>query len=241
MPVLKELTKVLGACVLLLSPLTLMALWNDSNSQQIAQVSTKPTLKVTTIKTSLPWLDEKRFRFDIDIKLPRYQKQFEKAAQENGIPWTLLASQAYQESRWNHKAKSPTGVRGLMMLTRNTASSLGIENRLDPIQSIDGGARYYAYLEKQVPKFIPKYDRIWIALAAYNVGMGHIKDAQTLARKFNKNPYRWDDLKTVLPLLAQKKYYKTLPYGYARGYEPIRYVKRIRDYWSLLERYLGEV
>ena len=128
-----------------------------------------------------------------------------------------------------------------MMLTRDTASSLGIQNREDPTKSIVGGARYFRNLEKQLPRHIGKTDRIAIALAAYNVGMGHIKDAQFLARRMGKNPYAWDDLKTTLPLLTKKSYYKTLQYGYARGWEPVRYVKRIRAYHSLLEQYLRQV
>ena len=127
------------------------------------------------------------------------------------------------------------------MLTRDTASSLGIENREDPTKSIEGGARYFQSLEKRLPRRIGKADRIWIALAAYNVGMGHIKDAQRLARRMGKNPHSWNDLKTTLPLLAQKSYYKTLEHGYARGWEPVRYVKRIRAYHALLEQYLREI
>ena len=128
-----------------------------------------------------------------------------------------------------------------MMLTRNTASSLGIQNRTDPAKSIEGGARYFRNLEKRLPGQIGKADRIWIALAAYNVGMGHIKDAQQLASRMGKNPNSWKDLKTILPLLAQKSYYETLRHGYARGWEPVRYVKRIRTYHALLERHLREI
>ena len=80
-----------------------------------------------------------------------------------------------------------------------------------------------------------------MALAAYNVGMGHIKDAQRLAERMDKNPYSWKDLRTVLPLLAKKQYYKSLRYGYARGWEPVQYVKRIRAYHTLLEHYFREV
>ena len=128
-----------------------------------------------------------------------------------------------------------------MMLTKKTASSLGVTNRLDPDKSIDGGARYLAYLEKWVPEQISHSDRIWFALAAYNVGMGHIKDAQKLAQNFDINPNSWKDLKKVLPLLAQKQHYKSLHYGYARGWEPVHYVQRIRELHALLEDYLREI
>ena len=192
-------------------------------------------------KPDLPWWERERFSHHIETRLPQYKHQLQGVARAYGISWTLLAAQAYQESRWDRHAVSPTGVRGIMMLTRNTASSLGIQNRLDPNKSIEGGARYFRMLEKRLPRHIRKPDRIWIALAAYNVGMGHIKDAQNLARRMGKNPDLWNDLKTVLPLLSEKKYHKTLRYGYARGREPVQYVNRIRAYHALLEQFLREI
>ena len=183
----------------------------------------------------LPQFDRQQFFRHTKTRLPQYRKEFQDAGVKYRLPWVLLASQAYQESRWNRNARSPTGVRGLMMLTRDTASDMGIKNRLDPRKSIRGGARYLARLLAQLPETIQASDRIYFALAAYNVGMGHIKDAQTLATRLNKDPTRWDDLKTVLPLLAKKKYYKTLPNRYARGWEPVQYVKRIRAYREILQ------
>ena len=193
------------------------------------------------VASNLPLWEKVRFQRHIETRLPQYRRQFEGVAKAYNISWTLLAAQAYQESRWDPHAVSPTGVRGIMMLTRDTASSLGIQNREDPTKSIVGGARYFRNLEKQLPRHIGKADRIAIALAAYNVGMGHIKDAQLLARQMGKNPHSWDDIKTTLPLLTQKSYYETLQYGYARGWEPVRYVKRIRAYHALLEQYLRQI
>lgn len=169
-------------------------------------------------------------------RLPRYKPLFRTAAERHDLPWTLLAAQSYQESHWNPEARSPTGVRGLMMLTRITARAVGVENRLDPKQSVFGGARYLSRMIARVPDRVVGPDRIWFALAAYNVGMGHMHDAQTLARRLGRNPYRWADLEDVLPLLSQKAYYKDLKYGYARGTEPVRYVARIRDFRDILER-----
>jgi len=122
----------------------------------------------------------------------------------------------------------------MMMLTLTTAKSLGVKNRLDAKQSIFGGAKYIAQLEKRLGKNIKGQNRILLALAAYNVGMGHMHDAQTLARRMNKDPYSWRDIKTVLPLLSQKKYYKQLKYGYARGSEPVRYVNSIHQYADII-------
>lgn len=184
----------------------------------------------------LPYLEEKVFLRHVNSRLPRYKAVFQKEAQRRGIPWKLLASQAYQESRWNPRAVSPTGVRGIMMLTRNTSSSYGIQNRLDPQASIHGGARHLSRLLRQLPPEVTEPDRTWIALAAYNVGMGHVKDARMLASRLGKDPNRWSGLREVLPLLAQKEYYKTLPHRYARGWEPVQYVRRIRGYWALLKQ-----
>lgn len=126
------------------------------------------------------------------------------------------------------------------MLTRRTAASLGIRNRLDPMKSIHGGAEYLAIMQKRIPAAVPIPDRRFFALAAYNVGLGHIKDARTLALRKSKDPNRWPDIMQVLPLLSQKKYYRSLRYGYARGEEPVTYVQRIRAYQVLLDQTISK-
>jgi len=180
------------------------------------------------------YYDTKVFHKRMETRLPKYEKYFKKASAKYDIAWILLAAQSYQESHWNAKAKSHTGVRGMMMLTRKTAASLGVKNRLNPKESIFGGAKYISELEKRFGDEIKGSNRIMFALAAYNVGMGHMHDAQTLARRLNKDPYLWKDIKTVLPLLSQKKYYKQLKYGYARGSEPVRYVSAIQHYADII-------
>lgn len=180
------------------------------------------------------YVDTRKFVKRIHTVLPRYRNHFEKAANEHNINWTLLAAQAYQESHWRPGARSPTGVRGIMMLTLNTAKELEIKSRLDPVQSILGGARYFKKLYQRIPDEVQEPDRSWFSLAAYNVGMGHLYDARELAKRLQKNPNRWDSLSEVFPLLSRKKYYKTLKHGYARGREPVTYVRRIRDYQDIL-------
>ncbi|MFW2371762.1 MAG: membrane-bound lytic murein transglycosylase MltF [Gammaproteobacteria bacterium] len=184
------------------------------------------------------YVDIKHFRKRINQRLPKYQENFKAAGTKYNLPWTLLAAQAYQESHWNPKAKSPTGVRGMMMLTLNTAKAVGVSNRLDPVQSINGGAKYLRRMLKRIPDEIEEEDRIWFALAAYNVGYGHLRDARKLAMQLGKNPNRWVDIKEILPLLANKKYYRTLKHGYARGSEPVQYVQSIREYQQVLEQRL---
>jgi membrane-bound lytic murein transglycosylase F len=197
---------------------------------------------------TLEWLIEKNFghtksfdyvgnctfRRHFKQRLPKLQGFFEAAAEQNGLDWRLLAAMGYQESHWNPKAVSPTGVRGVMMLTQSTAKQLGVKNRLDPKESIFGGARYLAQRIKKIPKRIPEPDRTWMALAAYNVGLGHLEDARVLTERRKGNPDSWIEVKQHLPLLSKKKWYKQTKHGYARGREPVLYVKNIRNYYSLL-------
>jgi membrane-bound lytic murein transglycosylase F len=180
------------------------------------------------------YVDMRTFIRRMKSRLPKLASLFEKAAEKYGVPSTLLAAQAYQESHWNRRAKSPTGVRGIMMLTLTTAKEMGVESRLNAEQSIMGGAKYLSKLEARVPDSVQGEDRWWYALAAYNMGMGHLHDARALADDLDLDPDNWRDLKGVLPLLSQKKYYKNLKYGYARGAEPVSYVRQIRNYRNIL-------
>ncbi len=186
------------------------------------------------------YYDTKMFNKRIKSRLPKYEKFFKEAAQKYDIPWQLIAAQSYQESHWNPRAKSFTGVRGLMMLTLSTAKQLGVKNRLDPRQSIMGGARHLKQMIKNVPKGVEGENRLKFALAAYNIGMGHVHDAQKLAKRIGLNQNIWNDLRVVLPLLSQKRYYRTLKYGYARGSEPVKYVSSIYDYGDILQKYLKD-
>ena len=180
------------------------------------------------------YVDMRSFIRRIQSRLPALQPLFQQAAEKYDIPWTLLAAQAYQESHWNRRAKSPTGVRGIMMLTLTTAKEMGVTSRLDAAQSIMGGARYLRSLEKRIPDSVDGQDRWWFAMAAYNVGMGHLQDARGLAGELDLDPDSWLDMRGVLPLLAQKKYYKDLKYGRARGREPVAYVSKVRNYQNIL-------
>jgi membrane-bound lytic murein transglycosylase F len=182
------------------------------------------------------YVDIRVFHRRVRSRLPQYRSLFEEVAEEYGFSWTLLAAQAYQESHWNPQAKSPTGVRGMMMLTQRTAQSLGFVSRVCPENSIRGGAQYLAKMLSQVSPNVDENERIWFALAAYNIGMGHIHDAQGLAHELGYNPYVWKEFREVLPLLSQKKYYSGLRYGYARGSEPVTYVQRIREFKDILDQ-----
>jgi membrane-bound lytic murein transglycosylase F len=182
----------------------------------------------------LNFVDRRTFWRHVDQRLSQYRAEFEAAAAEYGLDWRLLAAVGYQESHWNPKARSPTGVRGIMMLTLPTARRVGVDNRLDPVQSIRGGARYLAMLEEAIPERIAEPDRTWLALAGYNVGFGHLEDARILTERQGGDPDKWADVKQRLPLLSRKQFYSQLKHGYARGREPVIYVDNIRSYYDLL-------
>lgn len=175
------------------------------------------------------------FRRHVKSRLPALTSFFHQAAEKHNIDWRLLAAVAYQESHWNKHAVSPTGVRGIMMLTRSTAKQMGVTDRLDPQQSIDGGARYLVSRMKRIPARIQEPDKTWMALASYNIGYGHLEDARILTQKQGGNPDRWVDVKERLPLLTQKKWYAQTKYGYARGNEPVTYIENVRHYLKMLK------
>ncbi len=184
--------------------------------------------------------DTRVFLDRVRTRLPKCRNLFERAGARFGFSWRLLAAVAYQESQWNPQAESPTGVRGMMMLTRRTADSLGVKNRLSAQQSIFAGAKHLRDLVNRQPAFLDDETRLWMALASYNVGYLHLRDARALAVVLEKDPNSWSDLETVLPLLSQPKYYRRLAHGYARGWEPVIYVKRVRNYRDLLERHVAD-
>jgi membrane-bound lytic murein transglycosylase F len=184
------------------------------------------------------YVDTRTFLRAVDSTLPDLRPMFEKYAQE--IDWRLLAAISYQESHWDPLATSPTGVRGLMMLTKNTAQSLGLTDRTDAEQSISGGMRYLQDMMTKVPDTVPPDERIWFALAAYNMGYAHMLDARALTAKQKGNPDSWAEVKQRLPQLSLKPYYSRLTYGYARGHEAYAYVENIRKYQISLVGYLIE-
>jgi membrane-bound lytic murein transglycosylase F len=182
----------------------------------------------------LGFVDNRTFARHLAQRLPPMIPHFKQAAEKTDLDWQLLAAMGYQESHWNPDAISPTGVKGIMMLTTATAKQMGIEDRTDIKQSISGGARYLRRMERKLPERIQEPDRTWMALASYNVGFGHLEDARILTQRNNGDPDKWADVKQHLPLLAQKKFYKTVKYGFARGKEPVHYVDNIRSYYDLL-------
>ena len=177
------------------------------------------------------------FLIKLRTVLPRYVDLFKRAEETSGIDWRLLAAISYQESHWDPYATSPTNVRGMMMLTEDTADRMGVSNRLDPEQSIIAGARYMVLLKETIPERIAEPDRTWLALAAYNIGYAHLEDARVLAQRMKLSPDAWADIKKTLPLLNKEEYFSKLQYGFARGGAPVHFVESIRTYYRILEKY----
>ena len=174
------------------------------------------------------------YQVRLQSRLPLFQQFFEDAGKKQGLDWRLLVAIGYQESFWDPKARSPTGVRGIMMLTEETAKQMDIADLLDPQQSIDGGARYLRHLIDRLPERIIGTDRLWLALAAYNIGLYHLEDARVLTQKQGGDPDRWNDVKQRLPLLADPTWAAKVKYGAARGMEPVVFVNRVRAYYDVL-------
>jgi membrane-bound lytic murein transglycosylase F len=175
------------------------------------------------------------FMQHLQSRLPLYKKWFEEAAEQSSQDWRLLAAIGYQESKWNPSAASSSGAKGLMQLTLESASAVKVSNPSDPRQSIFGGARYFRQVYEKIPTHVPEPDRTWFALAAYNIGYGHLEDARVLAQKAGRDPDSWDEVRAFLPLLEQEYWYTQTENGYARGWEPVRYVDNVRGYRDMLE------
>jgi len=210
--------------------------WRNLNNGEITHLIEKHYGHVN----QFDYVGNRIYKRHIATRLSNYLDMYNDAGEKYSIDWKLLAAMGYQESHWNPKAVSPTGVRGIMMLTQQTAGQMGIKNRLDPKSSIFGGAKYLDQIRRRFPDELKEPDRTWYAMAAYNVGYYHVIDAQKIAIQLGKNPNKWLDLQTTLPLLARKKWYKKTKYGYARGWEPVKYVTNIRRYYDLLEYQVSE-
>lgn len=188
------------------------------------------------VAESFDYFDLKKFHERIETRLPRYVDTIKEESEKYGLDWRLVAAQVYQESHFNPRARSYTGVKGLMQVTLETAREMGIKNRLDPIQSLKAGIRYLNKLYLRFDDIENVEERLYFAMASYNIGYGHMRDAQKIAKKKGLDPHKWEAMKQVLPYLTKRKYYKKTRYGYARGKEAITYVERIRTYYDILKQ-----
>lgn len=182
----------------------------------------------------LPTGDKLAFLERSQTILPTYEPLFKQAQNQTGVDWRLLAALGYQESHWNPLATSPTGVRGIMMLTEGTSALLGVRDRLDPAEAIAAGARYLKQLRANVKEPITEPDRTWMALAGYNQGPGNLIAARNLAKKYDLNPASWYDVKLMYPLLAQPAFTANLKTGTVNGQEAVTLAERVRMFYTIL-------
>ena len=169
----------------------------------------------------------------INTRLPKYKTFFIEASNETDLHWSLIAAISYQESHWNPKAISDTGVRGMMMLTQKTAKEMGIKRRTNAEDSIFGGAKYFEKIMGRLPIDIPKQDRIWMSLAAYNLGFKNIELARSLTISMNLNPDHWSDVSIALERILLDRYGRESK-DFVKHDQVIKYVDRINLYFATL-------
>ncbi len=179
--------------------------------------------------------DSVTFLYNYNTHWPEVSDYFYRVAEQHGLNPALLGAIAYQESHWKPKAVSVTGVRGLMMLTRRVAKEMGVKDRTNPLQSVEGGARYFLNMLEKIPDRIAEPDKTYLALAAYNIGYGHLEEARRLTQGHGKDPDKWDDVKSFLPMLNDKKLEDALKFGNADGETAVVYVENIITYKNLLQ------
>ena len=177
-----------------------------------------------------------------DGQISKYDNWFKKYASRIGWDWRLLASQSFQESRFNPKAKSWAGARGLMQLMPRTAKAynLPIKKMNDPEASIATSVKMIDDLDKMLMKKVPDdRERQKFILACYNGGIGHVTDAMALAEKYGMDPTKWDDnVEKAVLMKSNPEYYNdpVVKYGYMRGRETAGYVDRIMKYYDRFKR-----
>ena len=183
--------------------------------------------------TPLNNFEQTKFKDLLENRFPKYKAMFEKASEETSIDTDLLAAISFQESQWDPKAKSKMGVRGMMMVTLETAALVGVEKRLNPEQNIMGGAKYLAMLQERNIYGKTTADQLSISLAKYNLGPTNIIN---IAKEIGKEPdeITWPDLESELKNISGEDVNLIDVNGYSRGQQAIDYVNRIKNYYKLL-------
>ncbi len=186
--------------------------------------------------SSLNNFEKSKFDKLLNEKFLLYENLFKKAGEENNVEWELLAAISFQESQWDPRAKSNMGVRGMMMVTLETAAIVGVKNRLDPEQSINGGSKYIASLLEKNIFGKSQSDQLAISLASYNLGPTNIIN---IAQTIDKEPDQmvWEDFESVLKNLSGEDVNLVDKNGYKRGQQAIDYVHRVEDYYKLMIAY----
>ena len=172
-----------------------------------------------------------------DSDLSPYDALVKRHSQRHNFDWRLITAQMYQESKFNPRAESGAGARGLMQVLPSTAEELGYDNLKDPEVGIAAGVDYLNWTKERFTEDLPLEERLFFALAAYNAGFGHVYDAKRLAMRLGLDHRKWfNNVERAMLLLQQPEYYKNARFGYVRGSEPVNYVRTIHQrYMSYLE------
>lgn len=194
-----------------------------------------PTAKPAQQRARLPKRLAHDFHSHIETRLPHLRSSFEAAGRDTGFNWRMLAALGYQESRWRPAAVSPRGAQGVMMLMPLTVTKMGVKNVFSPDENIMAGSRYLLLMKERIPKRIRDPDRTLLAMAAYNIGIGHLEDARIITQMRKKNPDRWADVRANLPRLADPHWHTRVKRGYANGRETAQFVERVSQFAAILE------
>jgi membrane-bound lytic murein transglycosylase F len=198
-------------------------------------VPATPAAKAPVQRARLPRRLAADFRGHIETRLPHLRPSFEAAGRDTGLNWRMLAALGYQESRWRPAAVSPRGAQGVMMLMPLTVTKMGVKNVFSPDENILAGSRYLLHMKARIPKRIRDPDRTLLAMAAYNIGIGHLEDARIITQMRKKNPDSWADVRANLPRLSDPAWHKRVKRGYANGRETAQFVERVSQFAAILE------
>ncbi len=222
------------------APLPARAVESRKTPSASAKTAARPEAAHPPQRARLPRRLAADFHQHIKTRLPALRPSFEAAGRETGLSWRLLAALGYQESKWRAAAVSPRGAQGIMMLMPITATKMGVKNVFVAEENIIGGARYLQYMKERIPKRILDPDRTWLAMAAYNIGIGHLEDARIITQMRKKNPDRWSDVRANLHRLSDPAWHTQVKRGYANGRETLEFVERVSQFAAILETTIPE-
>ena len=208
------------------------AWWHDDTRQRFLDMETTRTTKSKQRRVQVRPAMLNRQKGVISS----FDEFFVRHAARVGWDWRLLAAQCYQESGFDPRAVSWAGAQGLMQIMPSTASRLGLSRSdvFNPERNIEAAARYLVILNDAFSDIHSRQERINFVLAAYNGGVGHVRDAMALTSKDGRNPQRWSDVDVYILKLAQPQFYRdpVVKYGYLRGSETSGYVRQIQARWA---------
>ena len=197
------------------------------------KLSCEDILENTYSQSSLNNFEKNKFKDLLSTRYPEFDVMFKEAAEETNIEKNLLAAISFQESQWDPRAKSSMGVRGMMMVTLETAALVGVEKRLNPEQNIKGVAKYFAMLFEKNKIGPTQADKLSTTLASYNLGPTNIINLANEISNDIEN-VSWNEIEDKLKNIESSKLNLTDNGSYTRGQQAIDYVNRVKDYYRLL-------